>query len=555
MTYQIIARKWRPKTFDEVVYQDHISTTLQNSIRQERISHAYLFAGPRGVGKTTMARILARALNCKEGPTPSPCGVCENCIEIRDGMAFDVVEIDGASNTGVDNIRELRENVNSAPLKARYKVYIIDEVHMLSKSAFNALLKTLEEPPSHVVFIFATTEIHQIPDTILSRCQKYFFKKISIGAIVDHLKLIISSEDYSIDSSALYPIARSSGGSMRDAQSILDQVLSFSDGSIKEEDILSLLGLVPLESYCSLLQYIHESDALSVLGEIERVFTVGMDIPHYISGFSEVARALRLIHHGVDVNSLMGYSQEEYSLLQKTLELYQDEELSIIFKMLTELQHELRYAVNEQVLVEMFLLDIIAAIKNPTLAEIIQKIEDFSGSETNPVALHGDDKKKRTPKNEHPVSERTNQDDAEKGDADPAFVMSQWEDLLGTIKEEKSYLFFKLANARVLFNNGTLSIQFSGKGDNDYYRRMLDNRDINFIKDELGKRIRRNIAIKVQAGDRSKDADAEPVMEDSPPPEAIMLRDTEVLEKPTNPMVDKIVTIFEGEIVDKGENE
>jgi DNA polymerase III subunit gamma/tau len=555
MTYQIIARKWRPRTFDEVVYQDHISTTLQNSIRQDRISHAYIFSGPRGVGKTTMARILARALNCKEGPTPLPCGVCENCSEIRDGMAFDVVEIDGASNTGVDNIRELRENVNSAPFKARYKVYIIDEVHMLSKSAFNALLKTLEEPPPHVVFIFATTEIHQIPDTILSRCQKYFFKKISIGAIVDHLKVIISSENYSIDTSALYPIARSSGGSMRDAQSILDQVLSFSDGSIKEEDILSLLGLVPLDSYCSLLQCIHEGDARAVLDEIERVFTIGMDIPHYISGLSDVARALRLIHHGVDVDSLMGYSDEEFSVLQKTLALYQDEELSMIFKLLSDLQHELRYAVNEQVLVEMFLLDIIAAVKNPTLAEILQKIEEFSDSKKSITDTASQDKKKSTPVTEPAGNGKSIQDSADAKDADPAFVMSQWDELLSTIKEEKSYLFFKLANARVLFNRGTLTIEFTGKGDTDYYRRMLDNRDINFIKDELGKRIRRNIAVHVKAGERKEDNNTEPVIDDAPPPEAIMLRDTEVLEKPTNPMVDKIVTIFEGEIVDKGENE
>jgi DNA polymerase-3 subunit gamma/tau len=178
MSYEVIARKWRPQNFDEVVFQDHISKTLQNSIKNGRISHAYLFSGPRGVGKTTMARILAKALNCVHGPTSSPCGECNNCIEIKSGNSFDVIEIDGASNNGVDDIRDLREKVNFAPVRSAYKVYIIDEVHMVTTQAFNALLKTLEEPPPHVVFIFATTEIHKIPDTILSRCQKFFFKKI-----------------------------------------------------------------------------------------------------------------------------------------------------------------------------------------------------------------------------------------------------------------------------------------------------------------------------------------------------------------------------------------
>ncbi len=544
MAYQVIARKWRPRTFEEVVYQDHVSVTLQNSIRQGRISHAYLFSGPRGVGKTTMARILARALNCKDGPTATPCGKCENCTEIWEGISFDVIEIDGASNTGVDNIRELRENVNSAPLKARYKVYIIDEVHMLSKSAFNALLKTLEEPPPHVVFVFATTEIHQIPDTILSRCQKYFFKKISTGAIVDHLKMIISSENYSIDASALYPVARASGGSMRDAQSILDQVLSFADGSIREEDILSLLGLVPLDSYCSLLGSVREGDSLAALNEIDRVFTAGMDIPHYVTGFSDVVRALRLVHHGIDVDSLMGYSGEEYDLLKKTASQYQDEELSVVFRLLTELLHELRYAVNEQVLVEMYILDVIAAVQNPTLAEILQKIEDKGDGNTDHTIEAGQDKKKRT----KAAVEAT-------GNTETSPVMHHWKDLLGIIKDEKPYLHFKLTNARVIFTNNTLTIEFTGKDDSEYLRGMLDSRDVDFIKEELGTRLGQSILVKVTAGGASGEAKNEPVDNDAPPPEAVMLRDTEALEKPTNPMVDKIVNIFDGELIDKGEKE
>ena len=228
MSYQVIARKWRPQTFDEVVYQDHVSRTIRNSIKNGRIAHAYLFSGPRGVGKTTMARIVAKSLNCVNGPTSTPCGKCENCVEIRRGVSFDVIEIDGASNNGIDNIRELRENVNFAPAKSRYKIYIIDEVHMVTTAAFNALLKTLEEPPAHIIFIFATTEIHKIPDTILSRCQKYFFKKIPVDVVVAHLASIVEKEGYRVSQGALYPVARIADGSMRDAQSLLDQVISFS---------------------------------------------------------------------------------------------------------------------------------------------------------------------------------------------------------------------------------------------------------------------------------------------------------------------------------------
>jgi len=191
MAYQVIARRWRPQSFDEVVYQDHISKTLQRSIENGRISHAYIFAGPRGVGKTTSARILAKSLNCINGPTPNPCGVCDNCIEIKEGRSFDVIEIDGASNNSVDDVRDLREKVTFAPVKGKYKVYIIDEVHMLSTSAFNALLKTLEEPPSHVVFIFATTEMHKLPDTILSRCQKFFFKRFYTISYRLHLAIVL----------------------------------------------------------------------------------------------------------------------------------------------------------------------------------------------------------------------------------------------------------------------------------------------------------------------------------------------------------------------------
>lgn len=378
MSYQVIARKWRPGDFDAVIFQDHVSRTIKNSIKSGRIHHAYLFAGPRGVGKTTMARILAKALNCVNGPTDSPCGVCENCVEIRDGSSFDVIEIDGASNRGIENIRELRENVNFAPLKSRYKVYIIDEVHMLTKEAFNALLKTLEEPPPHVVFVFATTEIHQVPETILSRCQKYFFKKIAIDAIARHLGYIAQKEGFAVDEKALYSVARAADGSMRDAQSLLDQVLSFAEGEIGEEDALAILGVVPIESYMKILTDIAGGDRKGVLIEVDRVVTLGVDIPRYAAGLIDVLRAVRLIKNGISVQELLGFSPEENGQLRNIAEMYSDEDIGALFATGKELLVSLRFAANERIYLEMALLDMAAAAQAPSVSALLRKIEELS---------------------------------------------------------------------------------------------------------------------------------------------------------------------------------
>ncbi|MCP4726346.1 MAG: DNA polymerase III subunit gamma/tau [bacterium] len=386
MAYQVTARKWRPQKFDEVVFQDHISKTIKNSLKSGRISHAYLFSGPRGVGKTTMARIVAKALNCLSGDAPvdNPCGECENCVEIRNGSAFDVIEIDGASNRGIENVRELRENVNLAPVKSRYKVYIIDEVHMLTKEAFNALLKTLEEPPQHVVFVFATTEIHRIPETILSRCQKYQFKKIPVEAIVSHLKYIVDKEGYKIKEGALYPIARASEGSMRDSQSLLDQVISFSDGDISEEDTLSILGVVAIESYISLLTYINSASAGECMNEIERIMTLGVDIQRYVAGFVDIIRSARLLCNGISLKGILGFSDEEISGLKGIAEKFTDEELSVVFSIASDMQNDLRFSSNERINLEMALLDMISAKKRPSIAAILQKL-DNEGSKEAPA--------------------------------------------------------------------------------------------------------------------------------------------------------------------------
>ena len=254
MAYLAMARKWRPRNFEEMVGQDHIAQTIRNAIGGKRISHGYLFTGTRGVGKTTSARILAKALNCKGGPTATPCETCENCKAVNAGNSMDVLEIDAASNTGVDNIRDLREQVKYAPMQGTYKIYIVDEVHMLTKNAFNALLKTLEEPPAHVVFIFATTEVNKVPQTILSRVQRFDFKRISETRIRERLEFICSQEDIHPERQALEALARKADGSMRDALSLFDQVYAFSGADLTLEAVRKVLGLPREELFDGLLR-------------------------------------------------------------------------------------------------------------------------------------------------------------------------------------------------------------------------------------------------------------------------------------------------------------
>jgi DNA polymerase-3 subunit gamma/tau len=360
MSYLVLARKWRPQTFEEVIGQKPITQALQNAIAQQRVAHAYLFAGPRGVGKTSVARILAKALNCQEGPTPHPCDHCPFCQEIRTGIAVDVVEIDGASNRGIDEIRELRENVRYLPAKNKFKVYIIDEVHMLTDQAFNALLKTLEEPPPHVIFIFATTEAHKIPLTILSRCQRYNFKRIPIALTVEQLKKITAQEGMEISDRSLHLLAREAEGSLRDGQSLLDQVLSFSGKKATDEEVTEVLGLIDRRVIHGAMQALAEGDKIRLLQTVEEIHTFGYDLKEFCGELARMARDFLVLkvfpQASVERSGLIDLPQDEIQELSSQGEKFSLEEIHSLFQSLLAAHDEIARSAFPRLVLEMTLI-------------------------------------------------------------------------------------------------------------------------------------------------------------------------------------------------------
>ena len=355
MDYQVSARKYRPGTFDDVIGQSHVVQTLMNSIATKRIAHAFLFSGTRGVGKTTVARILAKALNCEQGPTGTPCNTCANCQEITQGTSVDVVEIDGASNTSVDDVREIRENVKFTPFRGQYRVYIIDEVHMLSNSAFNALLKTLEEPPSHVVFIFATTEIHKIPATILSRCQHYNFRRISKAEIVQRLRHVADQDGLTIEDRSLMALARASEGSMRDGLSLLDQIIAFGGNTIRHEDLESLLGAVPQERVRAMVEAVIQQDSAKALQVIAALLDQGHDVRAYCADLVEYVRNMlvaAVVPSGPELRSLIEATEEDLTQLARDAERFTVEQLQELFRMYAAAEDSLRVSAHPRFVLE-----------------------------------------------------------------------------------------------------------------------------------------------------------------------------------------------------------
>jgi DNA polymerase-3 subunit gamma/tau len=354
MDYQVSARKYRPGTFDDVIGQPHVVQTLVNAMTTKRIAQAYLFSGTRGVGKTTVARILAKALNCEQGPTGMPCGICVNCMEIAQGHSVDVIEIDGASNTSVDDVREIRENVKFTPFKGAYRVYIIDEVHMLSNSAFNALLKTLEEPPPHVVFIFATTEIHKIPATILSRCQHYNFRRIAKTEIIARLRHVAEQDGIKLEERSLAALARASEGSMRDGLSLLDQAVAFGGKSIDHAELETLLGAVPQELLRSLIQAIISQDSAAALRTLSQLIEGGHDLRAYCADVVEYLRNLLVVSVTASQEwpALIGASADDLAQLAADKGSLTPEHIQQLFALFTQAEDALRFSAHPRFVLE-----------------------------------------------------------------------------------------------------------------------------------------------------------------------------------------------------------
>ncbi|OEG70607.1 hypothetical protein ATZ36_16565 [Candidatus Endomicrobiellum trichonymphae] len=375
MSYLVLARKFRPQNFDEVIGQEHISQTLKNAISEKRIAHAYLFSGPRGCGKTTMARILAKALNCKDGPTIKPCGVCENCVEISKISSVDVLEIDGASNNGIDEIRALRENVKFSTACSKYKIYIIDEAHQITTQAFNALLKTLEEPPSHVVFIMATTEQHKIPITILSRCQRYRFKLISGAEMICAIRNIGQKEGFEIDDEALNIVTSASGGSMRDALSLLDQAVSSNTGRITGDYMRGLLGLLPKDIIVSVTDNIAKDDIYTILKIVKEIYEQGYNILQFARDLRDHLRNVMIYSINPAVAEISSEDKKIFDI-QKTL--FTVSSHVRMNNLLSKALEEMRWHDQPRILLEMYLLKMSEPYYD--VGELINKITDLERS-------------------------------------------------------------------------------------------------------------------------------------------------------------------------------
>ena len=373
MSYTALYRKFRPSVFEDVKGQEHIVTTLKNQIKAERIGHAYLFCGTRGTGKTTIAKIFARAVNCENPADGSPCGECNVCRAIAAGASMNVIEIDAASNNGVDNIREIVDEVSYSPAEGKYKVYIIDEVHMLSMGAFNALLKTLEEPPSYVIFILATTEVHKIPITILSRCQRYDFKRITIDTIASRIRELTDIEQVSIEDKAIRYIAKTADGSMRDALSLLDQCIAFHFGQeLTYDKVLDVLGAVDTEVFSRLLRTVLKGNVSGAIGILEEMVIQGRELTQFVADFTWYLRNLLLIKTADGIEDVIDVSTENLARLKEEAKAAENDTIMRYIRVLSELSGQIRFAAQKRILIEMALIKLC----RPAMETDVQSLTD-----------------------------------------------------------------------------------------------------------------------------------------------------------------------------------
>lgn len=391
MSYTALYRKWRPDNFVDVKGQDHIVTTLRNQIKFDRIGHAYLFCGTRGTGKTSVAKIMAKAVNCEHPVDGNPCGECEMCRAIADGSSLNVIEIDAASNNGVDNIRQIRDEVVYHPTEGRYKVYIIDEVHMLSIGAFNALLKTLEEPPEYVIFILATTEVHKIPVTIMSRCQRYDFRRISVDVITDRLKELTAAENMKAEERALRYIAKMADGAVRDALSLLDQCMAFyMDSELKYENVLEVLGTVDTDVFSGLLRHIINEDVTEIIKTVDEIVLEGRDLSQFVADFTWYLRNLLMLKISDESENMIDMSAENMAHLKEEAFMLDEAAIMRYIRILSELGASLKYATQKRVLLEVAMIKMARPQMEKdvtSLSERLERLEELVKEKEDIIAL------------------------------------------------------------------------------------------------------------------------------------------------------------------------
>ena len=484
MKYHSLYRKWRPQIFEDIIGQNHITQTLINAISLNRISHAYVFSGPRGVGKTTTARILAKSLNCEKGPTIYPCNKCNNCIKITEGYSMDVIEIDGASNRGIDDIRDLRSKVKFAPTEGNFKIYIIDEVHMLTTEAFNALLKTLEEPPPHVIFIFATTAPHKIPDTILSRCQWFNFKRIPLQKIVDKLQLISKDENLIVEEKALNIIARNATGSMRDAESIFEQVIAYCGKEINVKNVIDILGITDDDIFFNILDAVIQNDTLRAIEVIHQSSDSGGDPAQFIRNLTEYVHNLSLLKicntHILNAKGI--FIEESEKMLNQSKSI----DMEILFNMvnyLTEIEKKMKYSYHPWLLLEMYVLKFTFKSKNkeirkekPNLKSDLKKLK----KEENKEFFTG----KEIDKEEKVIKKKYSKVYTDSN------LMEIWPTILTRIKKTRISLYsFITVNNSITIKNGKIIIGFNK--EHAFHKEILEkksNKSLlqDLIKEEIG---------------------------------------------------------------------
>ena len=552
MSYLVLARKWRPQRFEEVVGQQHITKTLQNAISQKRVAHAFLFTGARGVGKTSTARILAKALNCEKGPQISPCNQCANCQEITHGTSMDVIEIDGASNRGIDEIRELRENVRYTPAKSRYKIYIIDEVHMLTKEAFNALLKTLEEPPPHIIFIFATTEPHKVPATILSRCQRYDFKRIPFKEVTGSLKRIVEEEKIQISQRGLLSIARESEGSLRDAQSLLDQVIAYAGETIRDEDIAEVLGLIDRKILSDTIEALAGRDVERCLEVVEHVYHFGYDLQQFCREVLRYLRNLILIKVSQHPEGLMELHEEELELVKKQAGKFQLDQLSYLFSLLLKGEQEIAQSIFPRIMLEMTLIRMATLRPVLPIDEVLKKLEALEnkqplrgGGGEKPSPASGRGIEETPPKTQERTSEQKISEKKEHlkkeefGGIPPGTWEETWRGLVDFTRAKNPILgsFLALGNLVQLTEE---KIEIGFERDSFHYERMLEKENRSQLESICQEYLRRKTKVVVS-----------PLNQEVVAKGRVAFHDEETIRSESdNPLIQEALRLFNGKIVE-----